>query len=119
MSNAKKTKVATNDTDLFNNPMTRAAMSALSDDELIRYKEIGEELYGSIDFEAAKVLNNMPPPMAEACAYVSTGLDSGLHPSDMDENEKAVMEDAYGKEWYMKWGYAAWELDSLTPPTAK
>lgn len=91
--------------DLWNNPMAKAAMNALSDEDILRYKAIGEQLYGNIDFEAAKVLNNMPPPMAEAVAYVSMGLTSGLHPSDLTEDELALMVDTYGVKWYEMWDY--------------
>ncbi len=112
-TNSGRRDNGTNDDSLFNNPMTRAAMSALSDEDLLRYKRIGEELYGSVDFEATKVLNNLPPSMIEGVAYVQTGLDSGLHPSDMEENEKALMADAHGDEWYKRWGYSKADLDEI------
>ncbi len=90
---------------LWDNPMTRSAMKAMSDEELQRYKDIGQSMYGDIDFEASKVLNNIPPPMAEAVAYVEESLKSGLHPSMLEENEIALLADVRGDKWYERWGY--------------
>ena len=99
--------------DLFDNPMTRAAMAALSEDDKAKYKEIGEHLYGRINFEDGQTLNNMAPPMAEAVAYIVSQLQSGLHPSMMDDNEKALLLDAYGDKWYEKWNYIKEDLDDI------
>ena len=91
--------------DLFDNPMVRAAMAALSEEDKKKYKIIGDHLYGRINFEDGQSLNNMPQPMAEAVAYIEMCMRSGLHPSMLEENEKALLEENYGKEWYKKWGY--------------
>lgn len=90
---------------LWDNPMTRSAMKEMSPEELQRYKDIGQSMYGDIDFEASKVLNNIPPPMAEAVAYVEESLKSGLHPSMLEENEVTLLVDVRGDNWYEKWGY--------------
>lgn len=99
--------------DLFNNPMVEKAIKALSPEELERYKKIGEEMYGSVHFEDSKILNNIPAPMAEAVAYVIESIKSGLHPSDLEENEKILLEDVYGKEWYKKYGYCEKDLTEM------
>ena len=110
---AKKGAYIPSGNDLFDNPMTRAAMAALSEEDKARYKEIGEHLYGRINFEDGQSLNNMAPPMAEAVAYLETQLQAGFHPSMMEDNEKALMADAYGDEWYKKWNYIKEDLDNI------
>jgi hypothetical protein len=80
-------------------------MKAMSPEELQKYKDIGQSMYGDLDFEASKVLNNIPPPMAEAVAYVEESLKSGLHPSMLEENEVALLVDVRGDKWYEQWGY--------------
>ena len=105
--------IGKDDMDLFDNPMTRAALAAMSDDEKRRYKKIGEEMYGHMNFEDSKVLNNIPEPMEEALAYIQEQLKSGLHPSFLDENEKAFLADSLGKEWYVKWGYVEGDLSEI------
>ena len=98
---------------LFNNSMVESAIKALSEDDLQRYREIGEKMYGTINFEDSKILNNMPPPMYEAGAYLNEQLKSGLHPSMMDDDEKRLMEELFGKEWYTKWGYVEGDLTDI------
>jgi len=102
-----------NDNDVFDNPMTRAALAALSEEDKARYKEIGEHMYGRINYEDGKSLNNMDSPMAEAVAYIETQLRSGLHPSMMEDKEKVLIADVYGENWYLKWGYVAEDLNSI------
>lgn len=99
--------------DLFNNPMTQAAMAALSNEDKERYRVIGEQLYGNIDYQEGKVLNNMQPDMMEAIAYIETQLQSGMHPSVLEDNEKAILADAYGDEWYIDWGYVKEDLNDI------
>jgi len=99
--------------DLFNNPMVTKALEAMTPEQREEYRRIGEEMYGTVHFEDSKILNNMPPPMAEALAYVEVGLKSGLAPADMEPDEIALMENAHGKEWYTKYG---WTEEDLPKP---
>lgn len=92
----KKEKVGN---DLFNNPMILAALKAMPVEERERYKKIGEEMYGTIDFEESKILNNIPVPMQDAANYLHIQLRSGLAEEDMEKNEIALMEEVYGKQW--------------------
>jgi hypothetical protein len=95
---------------IFENQMVKAAISGLSEEDKKRYKMIGDHLYGRISFEDCQSLNNMPPSMAEAVAYLETQLQAGFHPSMLVENEKVLLVDRYGDEWYKKWGYIKEDL---------
>jgi hypothetical protein len=99
--------------DLFDNPMVANALKSLSDEELLHFKDVGEHLYGNMDFEGSKVLNNLPAPMSEAVSFVLEGIKSGLHPSDLTDDEKAILKETYGETWYIKWGYKKEDLDSV------
>jgi hypothetical protein len=105
-----ETYISSGENDLFDNPMTRAAMAALSEEEKNKYKLIGDHLYNRINFEDGQSLNNMPPSMTEAVAYLETSLQAGFHPSMFEENEKALMKETYGDEWYKEWGYVEEDL---------
>lgn len=96
--------------DLFSNPMSKAAMSAMSDEDLQKYKQIGEELYGHLNFEDGKTLKNLAPPMAESVAYLESQIDAGLHISELKDNETALMVEAYGATWYEMWGFVEGDL---------
>lgn len=106
-------KLRNSSDDLFNNPMTQAAIAALSNEDKERYRFIGEQLYGNIDYEENKVLNNMPLAMVEAVACIERQLQSGLHPSMLEDNEKAILRDVYGENWFLEWGYIKEDLDSI------
>ena len=95
--------------DLFDNPMTRAAHAALSDEDKKRYKEIGKKMY-NINFEKSSMVDIIPQQMKTALFYIEKQLQSGLHPSDLDEHETAILIDSYGNDWYKKWNYNTKDL---------
>lgn len=113
MNNITMTDEASRPETLWDNAMTRSAMKSMSPEELQRYKEIGEAMYGGMDFEGSKVLNNVPVPMEEAVAYVEESLKSGLHPSMLEENELALLNDVRGELWYKMWGYSEEDLKEI------
>ena len=98
--------------DLFNNPMINAAKRSMAPEEIERLKKLGESMYENIDFENNEV-NNMPPPMVEALAYVCESLKSGLHPSYLEENEIALLKEGFGEKWYERWNYTEEDLKKI------
>lgn len=95
--------------DLFNNPFVNSALNAMTPEQIEEYKKIGESMYGSINFEDSTIIN-MPPPMAESVAYVEEGIKAGLLPEDLTEDEVSLLCEAYGKEWYKKFGFKESEV---------
>lgn len=91
--------------DLFDNPMINAAKQALTPEQQEEYKKIGEQMYGDMDFETCKVLNNLPQPMVNAVEYLDECIHSGMHISYLEKNDQALMEQAFGKYWYERYGY--------------
>lgn len=104
------TKTSRND--LFDNPMVTAAKKAMSPQELEYFEKIGKSLYGSIDFEKNQ-LDNIQPPMIEALAYIEESIKSGQHISTLEDNEKAILADAYGNNWFKKFGYIEADLNKI------
>ena len=107
-SNKQKSSPVGND--LFDNPMVRSAMAALSEEDKQNYKTIGDHLYGRINFDNGQSLE---PPIAEAVAYIETSLQSGMHPSLLEENDYALLKEQYGEEWYKQWGYVKEDLTEM------
>ena len=95
---------------LFSNPMVNNALKAMNSEQLENYKKIGEHLYGNINFEDSKILNNMLIPTEEAVAYVEEGIKSGISPSDLDENEVILLTNTYGDKWYLRYGFKEEEV---------
>jgi hypothetical protein len=96
--------------DLFNNSLVNNALKAMSPEQLAEYKKFGESMYGNVNFEDSKIVNNMAPPMAESVAYVEEGLKSGLLPEDLSEDEVILLQKAFGEEWYKKYGFTKEEV---------
>lgn len=91
--------------DVFNNAAADIAIKQLTPEQREHYRQIGEALYGRVDFPDAKILDNMPPPMAECAAYIADGLKSGLLPSELSEDEERVAIEAWGDEWWNVFGF--------------
>ena len=56
--------------DLFEGEIAKAAIASLSNEDKERYKQIGEQLYGTIDFESTQPKSSMSDHMLEALANV-------------------------------------------------
>jgi len=102
-----------NNDNLFDNAMVRSAMAAMSDEEKEQYRKIGEQMYGNMNFEDSRYLLNPEAKLSEARECLESQLRSGLHPSDMNDNEKIIFVEAYGDEWYKKWGFVKGDLDDI------
>ena len=90
--------------DLFNNPMVNEAKSSMTPEQLEDYQRMGEEMYNTIEFETSKLLNPEKSSNIEleSVAYVVEGLKSGLLPSELDEDEVALLVNHYGEDWMDK-----------------
>jgi hypothetical protein len=101
------------DIDLFNNPMVQSARKSMKPEDLQRYKDWGEAVFtDDIDYETASV-TKYPSPMLDALAYIETAIKSGQHPSTLRDDEKKLLEEMRGKEWYKKWGYEEGDLTEI------
>lgn len=100
---------------LWNNSMITSALNAMSPDELDHYKKLGESMFGDINFETASITdkNNVPLFLNDAASYICESIKSGLHPSMLTDDEKIIMENVLGKEWYKKYDYTKEDLDSI------
>lgn len=95
---------------LFDNPMVNAAKKAMTPEQLEEYKRIGEHMFGNMDFSTGQ---SFPPNFKEAGEYLSEAIKSGLHPSMMEDNEKAVMKEVYGEKWWEKFGFVEGDLTEM------
>jgi hypothetical protein len=100
---------STNENQLFDNPMVEAARQSMTSEQIEEYKQLGEQYYGTIDFETGQSTD----PLHDAVAYIVEGLRSGLHPSYLEEEERKVMESTYGPHWMKSFGYPS-IVESLT-----
>jgi hypothetical protein len=81
------------------------AFKNLPKEDQDQYKKQGQHMY-SKDYESIDINNNpQENKVMESTAYISEGLKSGLLPSQLDENEREIMRNVFGKLWYEKFGY--------------
>lgn len=96
---------------LFDNPMVKAAKKAMSEEQLKKFEDIGKEMYNNIDYELGVIDGeNYPRSVADSVFYITESIKSGLHPTDLPEEEKALLKEVYGKEWYERFGFVEQDL---------
>lgn len=84
-----------NNSSLFNNPAVNNAIKSLTPQQLKEYQAFGEHMFKT-DFVGE---NGDCKPLSEAAAYIIQALKSGLEPSDINDDEKRVMQEVYGDNW--------------------
>lgn len=104
----------------LNSSLVNNALKALTPEQREHYKKLGESMYNNVKFEDSKILDNLPPPICESVAYISEGLKSGIHPSDLTTDELAVLKEAYGdhKVWLDMYDYTEDDLPKELPPNS-
>ena len=108
-----KNKEGSSSTEIFDNNMINNALESLSVKDKQRYQQMGEEMYGSVNFSDNTILNNFPPPVIESLQDLELQIKDGLHPSDMDKDQKNLLKEIYGDEWYTKWGFTKEDLEKI------
>ena len=96
--------------DIWNNPMVNNAIKSMTPEQLKEYQQIGQYMYGNINFEDSKVINKLDPPLPESVAYIEQGIKAGLMPCDLSEDEIVVLTTAYGEKWYERYGFTKNEV---------
>ena len=117
---AEKEERRENSYSLYDNPMVTNARKNMSEEQLETYKSYGESMYNSIDFvDSSGKSRNIPEDMVEGVSYVINSINSGMHISYLEENEKFLLEDVLGKDWYTKFGYVQKDLyEIVTTPNS-
>lgn len=92
--------------DLFNNPMVDMARKAMTPEQIEEYKRIGEYMYNDKAFElftnGSKIKKSTN---TDYLKYAEISLKSGLDPFELSPPEIESLEEAYGSEWFKKFGY--------------
>lgn len=84
---------------LWNNPTINKIKKNMSDAQL-KYFESQGDMYNT-DFSKSDIDNDLK----EMIEYVKIGLNSGLNPKDLSDDEKDAMAEIYGPTWYILYGF--------------
>jgi lipoate-protein ligase A len=90
--------------DLFEN-MRKSLLKSIPESDRENYKKLGEKFHHSFNVMSGTTEDWSTISMEEALAYVVESLKSGLHPSFLTEDERAMLVAGYGEKWYENWGY--------------
>jgi|APFre7841882793_1041355.scaffolds.fasta_scaffold00117_8 hypothetical protein len=101
-----------NENDLFNNSMISNAKKNMTEDEINRYKRLGEEMF-SIDFGDAGLSEVGEASMEECKIHIEKCISSGLHISYLSTEEKNFMFSYVGDKWWEKYGFNELDLEIL------
>lgn len=93
--------------------MQQKMAASISEEDRESFRKLGEKFHSSFDITRGEPHDLSTICMEEALAYTIESLKSGLHPSMLTEDEKALLTAGYGEEWYSQWGYTAKDLKSL------
>ena len=118
MSDEQRLEQIRNADPLFNEKRLKEISDSLSDEDKKRYAKIGEEMYNSISFEdinsqGALASNNAEEIEIENTAQVKVMLQSGIHPSYLNSQEKDLMKKAYGEKWFENYGFLETDLNRI------
>jgi hypothetical protein len=94
--------------DLFNNPTVDAARAAMSQEDIDRYKALGEEMF-KVDFTKDDP-TSIVDGNEDTILYILESVKSGQHPSTLNDNEKEFLKEYSGEKWYEKFGYTEEDL---------
>lgn len=89
---------------IFEN-MKKKFIENIPQEEREAYERFGEKFHSSFDVNSGNPVDLSNICMEEALSYVVQGLQSGLHPKYITEDEDALLQAAYGETWWKKWGY--------------
>ena len=103
-----------NNVDLFNNSFVKNAEENMSEEQKEKYRLIGEEMYNTVDFvNSDGKKETIPQYMLDAIAYILDSLRSGQHISMLEENEKNLLKETYGNDWYKLLGYTEGDINNI------
>jgi len=103
---------------LFSEKRLKEIGESLSEEDKKRYEKIGEEFYNSINFEAvneqgALSSSNAEEVELENVSQLKLMLQSGIHPSYLNNEEKSMMKNSYGEKWYETFGFLESDLNRI------
>ena len=98
---------------LWNNPAVEAAKKDMSPEELEKYRKMGEHMYGNLDNINNPNTLYEGPKLEEAAEYLGEAVKSGLHPSMLEDHEKAVLKEIQGDKWWENYGYVEADLTEI------
>lgn len=95
---------------LFDNPQFVEMKNSLPLEEQKKYEDYGKHMYSNIDnFDEKGEMN----AAIDTVSQIKLMLQSGMHPSFLEKEEKEFLSNYLGKEWYKEFGYLENDLNRI------
>lgn len=95
---------------LFDNPMFQEMKNSLSPEEQKKYEQYGKYMYEEMDQFTEK--GDMKAAI-DTVSQIKLMLESGMHPSFLEKEEKEFLKNYLGDKWYETFGYLENDLNRM------
>lgn len=95
---------------LFDNAIFQEMKNSLSPEEQKKYEEYGKYMYEEMDqFTETGDMKSA----IDTVSQIKLMLESGMHPSFLEKEEKEFLKNYLGDKWYEKFGYLENDINRL------
>jgi hypothetical protein len=95
---------------LFENPMFQEMKNSLSVEDQKKYEQYGKYMYEEMDQLDEK--GNIKAAI-DTVSQIKLMLESGMHPSYLEKEEREFLKNYLGEEWYKNFGYLENDLNRV------
>ena len=95
---------------LFENAMFKEMKESLSPEEQEKYEKYGKYMYEEMD---QLTENGDMKAAIDTVSQIKLMVESGMHPSFLDKEEKEFLKNYLGEKWYETFGYLENDLNRL------
>ena len=95
---------------LFDNPMFTEMKNSLPEEEQKKYEQYGKYMYEEMDQITD---NGEMKAIIDTVSQIKLMVESGMHPSFLDKEEKEFLKNYLGEKWYEKLGYLENDLNRI------
>lgn len=95
---------------LFDNPMFQEMKKSLSPEEQKKYEQYGKYMYEEMDQFTE---NGDMKAAIDTVSQIKLMLESGMHPSFLEKEEKEFLKNYLGDKWYETFGYLENDLNRM------
>lgn len=105
----EKNKVPKNDP-LFDNPMFKEMKESLPEEEQKKYEKYGKYMYEDMDPFSE---NGDMKAAVDTVSQIKLMIESGMHPSYLEKEEREFLKNYLGDDWFKKFGYLENDLNRI------
>lgn len=95
---------------LFDNPMFQEMKNSMSPEEQKKYEEYGKYMYEEMD--QFSETGDMKAAI-DTVSQIKLMLESGMHPSYLEKEEREFLKNYLGEHWYKNFGYLENDLNRV------